>query len=33
MISEAYHGDCMDLMAQFPDKFFDLAKYNKMKLQ
>lgn len=25
MISEAYHGDCMDLMAQFPDKFFDLA--------
>lgn len=25
MISEVYLGDCMDFMAQFPDKFFELA--------
>jgi site-specific DNA-methyltransferase (adenine-specific) len=22
---EAYNMDCMDLMAQYPDKYFDLA--------
>lgn len=25
MISEVYNGDCMDYMARFPDKFFELA--------
>ena len=25
MISEVFLGDCMDYMAQFPDKFFELA--------
>lgn len=25
IISEAYNQDCMEVMAQFPDKFFDLA--------
>jgi site-specific DNA-methyltransferase (adenine-specific) len=24
-ISETYHADCMDIMAQYPDKYFDLA--------
>ena len=23
--STVYHGDCMDFMAQFPDKYFELA--------